>query len=85
MSAKILHSRPEAASLLCISLRKLDELIGMRVIASMKIGKRTLIPRSVLEGFVHDNLSATASPESKKHGPPAGVPERYEIRTKKRG
>ena len=41
--SRILHARPDAANLLAISLRKLDQLIKARTISVVKIGKRTLI------------------------------------------
>jgi excisionase family DNA binding protein len=52
---RILHGRPDAAHLLAISLRKLDQLIGAQAIKVVKIGKRTLIPHSELERFANQN------------------------------
>jgi excisionase family DNA binding protein len=54
---RILHARPDAANLLAISLRKLDQLIKTRTIKVVKIGKRTLIPQAELESFANRNMS----------------------------
>jgi excisionase family DNA binding protein len=51
MPERILHPRPEAAHLLAISLRKLDHLVQARAIKVVKIGRRTLVPRTELERF----------------------------------
>jgi len=48
---RILHARPDAAHLLAISLRKLDHLIQTKALRTIKIGKRTLVPRAELERF----------------------------------
>jgi len=53
--SRILHARPEAANLLAISLRKLDQLIKARTIGVIKIGKRTLISQAELESFADRN------------------------------
>ena len=55
---RILHPRPDAANLLAISLRKLDQLIHARAIKVVKIGKRTLIPQAELKSFAHQNTGA---------------------------
>jgi excisionase family DNA binding protein len=52
---RILHPRPDAANLLAISLRKLDQLIKARTISAVKIGKRTLISQAELENFADRN------------------------------
>ncbi len=52
---RILHPRPDAANLLAISLRKLDQLIKARAIKVVRIGKRTLIPQAELESFANRN------------------------------
>jgi excisionase family DNA binding protein len=54
---RILHPRPDAANLLAISLRKLDQLIKARIIRVVKIGKRTLIPQAELESFADRNTN----------------------------
>jgi excisionase family DNA binding protein len=55
---RILHARPDAANLLAISLRKLDQLIRTQSIKVVKIGKRTLIPHAELENFADQNTGA---------------------------
>jgi len=47
----LLFSRQDAARLLAISLRKLDQLIQSRQVTVIKVGKRTLIARVELEKF----------------------------------
>jgi excisionase family DNA binding protein len=54
---RILHPRPDAANLLAISLRKLDQLIKARIISVVKIGKRTLISQAELESFADRNTT----------------------------
>jgi hypothetical protein len=51
MESKLLLSRKESAAALSISLRKLDSLIALKLIAAKKIGSRTLISRRALEIF----------------------------------
>lgn len=51
MHQRILHARPEAADLLAISVRKLDQLIKTKLLRGIKIGKRTLIAHAELERF----------------------------------
>lgn len=46
---RILHSKPEAAALLGISLRALDYMIAQGEIKTVKIRKRRLVPRSEIE------------------------------------
>jgi excisionase family DNA binding protein len=55
--SRILHARPDAANLLAISLRKLDQLIKARTISVVKIGKRTLISQAELESFADRNTA----------------------------
>jgi excisionase family DNA binding protein len=47
----LLFSRPDAARLLAISIRKLDQLIQSKQVNVIKVGKRTLIARVELEKF----------------------------------
>lgn len=54
---RILIARPDAAHLLSISLRKLDQLIQTHAIKIVKIGKRTLIPQVELENFAGENTN----------------------------
>ena len=48
---KILVSKREAARLLSLSLRTLDNLIGQRELLVRRVGRRVLIPRKALENF----------------------------------
>jgi excisionase family DNA binding protein len=57
MMTRILHARSDAADLLAISLRKLDQLIKARTISVVKIGKRTLISQAELESFADRNTA----------------------------
>ncbi|MGA8873363.1 MAG: helix-turn-helix domain-containing protein [Candidatus Acidiferrales bacterium] len=65
---RILHSRLDAANLLAISLRKLDQLIKARIIKVVKIGKRTLIPQAELESFASQNTGAQPDGKGARHG-----------------
>jgi len=51
-SNNLLESRQNAARLLGISLRKLELLIAERTLKTVRIGRRVLVPRRVLEDFV---------------------------------
>jgi excisionase family DNA binding protein len=55
---RILHSRQDAARLLAISLRKVDDLIQSKQLRVVKIGKRTLIARAELEKFARCGTGA---------------------------
>jgi excisionase family DNA binding protein len=57
MSGRILHPRSDAAHLLAISLRKLDQLVREQAIKIVKIGRRTLVPQAELERFAKLNTS----------------------------
>ncbi len=48
---KILVNRKEAARLLSVSLRSLDNLILYRELPARRVGRRVLIPRRALEEF----------------------------------
>jgi len=51
-TGKKLYGRPETAQTLNISLRKLDELLATRQIASLRIGKRRLISDAAIASFI---------------------------------
>jgi excisionase family DNA binding protein len=53
-----LHRREEAAKLLAISLRGLDELVATKQLASLKIGKRRLISENAIHGFIRRQENA---------------------------
>jgi len=46
------YRREQAARLLGISVRKLDEMIALREIKTMKVGKRRLISAEALAVFI---------------------------------
>jgi hypothetical protein len=46
---RILHSKPEAAMLMCISLRKLDYMISLGELKTVRLGKRRMVPRAEIE------------------------------------
>jgi excisionase family DNA binding protein len=48
---KILHARQEAAQLLSVSLRKIDNLISTKVLKTVRVGRRNMIARSELQRF----------------------------------
>ena len=51
----LLENRNNAASMLGISLRKLEYLITDKKLKTVRIGSRVLIPRKELENFVRSN------------------------------
>lgn len=52
MSDKKLHSIPDAADRLSISARVLERLIADGEVATVKIGRRRLIPDEALDEYV---------------------------------
>ena len=52
---KILLTRHEAAGALSISVRTLDTLLARRELATRRVGRRRLIPRTELERFARTN------------------------------
>jgi excisionase family DNA binding protein len=50
---KILHARMEAAQLLSVSLRKIDELIATKKLRTVRVGRRNLVAHSELTRFAH--------------------------------
>jgi len=49
---KILCSKREAAQMLNVSLRTIDNLIAFKEITVRRIGRRVLIPYSAIQNFV---------------------------------
>jgi excisionase family DNA binding protein len=65
--SKLLFSKKEAAQMLSISLRKLENLIASKELAVRRIGRRTLIPARDLEQFARrDHLAQSPSPEGSR-------------------
>jgi excisionase family DNA binding protein len=60
----LLLSKQEAARMLGVSLRSLEHLISRQEISTRKIGRRVLIPRSVIESFAKAQNSSEL-PEGK--------------------
>jgi excisionase family DNA binding protein len=50
-AAKLLHSKTEAAHMLNVSLRTIDNLIAFKELPVRRIRRRVLIPRSALVSF----------------------------------
>jgi excisionase family DNA binding protein len=51
----LLHTKIEAAALLNVSVRTIDNLIAMKDLPVRRIGRRVLIPRAVLLSFAKPN------------------------------
>jgi excisionase family DNA binding protein len=49
----VLYSREQAASILKVSLSKLERLIDGNKIIPKRIGKRVLIPKAVLQAYIN--------------------------------
>lgn len=58
-TAPRLNERPAVAERLCISLRKLDQLIAEGEIRSLKIGKRRLVSEDSVAAFIKRQEKAT--------------------------
>jgi excisionase family DNA binding protein len=56
----LLHSKIEAAAMLNLSLRTIDNLIAMKELTVRRIGRRVLIPRTVLLNFARPNYRKAA-------------------------
>ena len=48
---KLLHPRLEVATLLSVSLRKIDELIATKKLKTVRVGRRNLVAHSELTRF----------------------------------
>jgi excisionase family DNA binding protein len=56
----LLHTKIEAAAMLSLSLRTIDNLIAMKELPVRRIGRRVLIPRAVLLSFAKPNYRKAA-------------------------
>lgn len=54
---KLLVSKREAAEMLSLSIRSIDNLISCRELIARKVGRRTLVPLSALEAFARRDHS----------------------------
>jgi excisionase family DNA binding protein len=52
--ANLAHSKRDAASLLGISERLLDQLLSVQKIESFRVGRRVLVPHSALLAFLRE-------------------------------
>jgi excisionase family DNA binding protein len=57
---KLMYARLEAAQLLSVSLRKIDELIATKQIETVRVGRRNLVPHNVLERFARNGARKKA-------------------------
>jgi excisionase family DNA binding protein len=66
-SNKLLFSQKEAASILSVSLRTIQNLIFAKQLPIRRIGRRTLVHRKDLEAFARrDHLPATVETASEQ-------------------
>jgi len=65
MNELILVSKKEAARVLSVSLRTIDNLIAAKELAVRRLGRRCLIPRTALEAFARRDHSTTATAAQK--------------------
>jgi excisionase family DNA binding protein len=65
MSEAILISKRDAAKALSISLRTLDNLIASKELTVRRVGRRCLIPRTVLDAFARRDHSTRATAAQK--------------------
>ena len=49
---KLLYSKPETASLLSLSVRKIDDLIAMKELPVCRVGRRVLVTHQALLQFI---------------------------------
>jgi excisionase family DNA binding protein len=56
----LLHTKIEAATMLSVSLRTIDNLIAMKELPVRRIRRRVLIPRTVLLNFARPNYRKAA-------------------------
>ena len=54
---KLLHSKVEAAQMLNVSLRTVDNLIAFKELPVRRIRRRVLIPRSALLNFIKSSTT----------------------------
>jgi excisionase family DNA binding protein len=62
METKLLFSKREAAQRLSISIRTLENLLATKELEARRIGRRVLIPATVLERFATTNKRNRKSP-----------------------
>lgn len=58
----LMHTKSEAASLLRVCPRTIDNLIAAKELIARKVGRRVLIPRTSLLSFIrHDHATQVAA------------------------
>lgn len=67
MTEPILISKREAAKVLSISLRTLDNLIAAKELAVRRVGRRCLIPRKSLEEFARRDHRTRTNNDATSH------------------
>jgi excisionase family DNA binding protein len=60
VSSALLHSKIEAAAMLNVSVRTIDNLIIMKELPVRRIGRRVLIPRAALLNYAKPNYRKAA-------------------------
>jgi len=64
MDDQMLLSKREAARMLSVSLRTVDNLIACRELPARRVGRRVLIPRRALEEFARRDHPTHGEPKS---------------------
>jgi excisionase family DNA binding protein len=67
LNDQILLSKREAARLLSLSVRTVDNLIAQNRLLVRRVGRRVLIPRRGLEEFARHDHPTQGEPESPSH------------------
>jgi len=61
---KLAYSKAEAAKLLSVSARTIDNLIALKELTVRRIGRRVLVPHTSITAFLrcdHDTMAAKAA------------------------
>lgn len=81
---RLLHSKAEAAALLCISLRSVHHLVASGELSTRQIGRRSLIPATALVEFAAvDHVAITPPSKPKKTTSKAAEAIRVQSSTKR--
>jgi len=67
MNEPILVSKKEAARVLSVSPRTIDNLIASKELSVRRVGRRCLIPRTALEAFARRDHSTTPAVSGPKN------------------
>jgi excisionase family DNA binding protein len=66
VETKLLYSKPEAAAILSISERLLDQLIATHKLQCRRVGRRVLVHRHSLEAFAALPLTEVSESRAKR-------------------